>query len=144
MAGRTQNTAALVLRLYKGEDASGFAATWVSLFTTNPVTDINGLLIATEWGPARNQIFGNSGLGAPFWSDPVAADSFKQRISNVGSIQWNSITLSTSPNSVVGFGLWDAQVGGNLISWGPLDDPVPVADGQDFVLGSGVVKVEAD
>ena len=146
MVGRATYAPQRELELYRGSDVQAYGGTYLTLLTAIPPNDVSafhGAPFVQEWGPARIQVFANSGLGSPYWSDPIEFGGVGSRISNVGSAQWLSITLATSPNTVLGFALYDAATGGNLVLWDEFDDPQPVVDGQDFVLGTGVVEVRA-
>ena len=144
MAGRTSLVADRALKLYKGIDAASFSATWVSVFTTPPSADLPVAHGAFEWGPPRIRVFPDSGAGSPHWGDPVDDTVFVRKISNVGSLQWLSITLTVSPSTVLSFGIFDAATGGNLLTWGTLDASLIVADAQDIVLATGTVQIKGE
>lgn len=144
MAGRTQITADRALELYKGTDAAGFSATWVDLFFTAPTADTATSNGSVAWGGGRRRVFPNSGAGSPYWSDPADDTSSVRFIRNVGSLQWLSITVTGGSGIVVAFGIYDASTGGNLLTWGTLAEQVAVADGQDFVIGTGAMKIKGD
>lgn len=144
MAGRTAFMADKALSLYKGLQASPASATWCGLFTTNPTADHPTAHGGVEWGPARVRVFPNSGAGSPYWSDPADEDSFIRYITNVGSVLWSSITLTTSPSTVRGVGVWDAQTSGRLLTWYQLVEEIIVADGEDRLFGSGTLKIRGD
>lgn len=133
------------LRLYKAETPTPVGQTWVSLFTTNPTTDTPTSNGAVEWGPPRIRVFPNAGAGTPSWSEPQDSDDpLVREIVNVGSVQWATITLTVSPNSVIGVGVYDAATAGNLLTWAAITPLVPVADGESHVFGTGQLSIEGD
>jgi len=146
MAGRTELMADKALNLYRGFSASPVVATYVTLFTTNPVRDHPTLHSAVEWGPARVLVYPTGLAGAPYWSAPEDDDP-EQRIrsiSNVGSVLWSSITLTTSPSTIVGVGVFDALTSGNLLTWDVINPSVVVTDGESHTFGTRELKIKGD
>lgn len=144
MVGRTSLAADKDLNLLRAVAASPFDQTWVSLFTTNPTADHPTLHGAVEWGPPRIRVFPNSAAGSPHWSEPSDLTAFVRYIGNVGSLVWSSITLSSSPGTVIGVGVFDSSTGGNLLTWNVLDQNVAVADGENHVFGTNDLKITGD
>lgn len=144
MAGRTSLMSDKGLNLYRGQSASPPTEMWVGLFTTRPTADAP--LAANhggiEWGPARVRIYPDSGSGSPFWDAPQDESATVRVIKNGGSLVWLSITLTTSPSTVVAWGLFDASTGDNLLTWGDLTESKVVADGEDHVIGTGDLSIK--
>lgn len=132
------------LNLYNGVLATGVLTTYVGLFTTAPTSDDPLTHGGVEWGPARSRVFANSSPSSPRWSLPSDFSTSIRQIINAGSLQWAAITLTTSPSTVVAFGVWDAVSAGNLLTWDSLVVPVLVTDGESRVIGTGDLKIKGD
>ena len=146
MAGRTTIVADKCLRLFRNETPTPFAETWVSLFTTNPTDDHPTAHGAVGWGPGRVRVFPDSGSGSPYWTEPEDSSSepaTKRVIRNVGSLNWDSITLTTTPSTIVGIGIYDDETAGNLLEWDTITSKI-VADGEDHSIGTAALEIEAE
>lgn len=144
MAGRTSVQADLGLNLYRGQVASPLTEMWISLFTTSPTAD-KPLAVdhgGIEWGPGRVRIYPDSGSGTPYWLPPEDESDTLRFIRNAGSLIWLSVTLTTSPSTVLSWGLFDAETDGNLRTWGMLEESVVVADGENHTIGTGDLKIK--
>jgi hypothetical protein len=134
------------LELYKGQNAEAVDQTWVSLFTTNPTVDHATSHGAVEWGPARIRVHPDSGSGSPSWSAIFDYSTEKRAFDNVGSIIWSSISLTVSPSTIVGIGVFGAETGGDLLTWQPIpaDEQFSREDGGSVVLKPGAVTITAE
>lgn len=144
MAGRTSLMADKALNLYNGQTPTPPTETWVGLFTTAPTVDHPTAHLGVEWGAGRGRVYPNGDPGSPNWTLPTDFDSARRFIQNSGSIVFSSITLTTSPSTVVAFGVWDASAGGNLLTWDLLTSSVTVLDGEDRAFGTGDLKIRGD
>lgn len=131
------------LNLYRALQATP-VDTYVSLFTTLPTADHPTAHGAVEWGPARVRVYPNSLAGSPYWSAPSELTDFVRYIYNVGSISWSSVTLTTSPSTVLGAGVFDALTDGNLLTWYTLTEDVIVTDGANHTFGTADFKIKGD
>lgn len=132
------------LNLYRGMVASPPSQTWVSLFTTNPTADHPTAHGGVEWGPARVRVYPDSGSGFPYWGAPSDLSPTVRQIVVQGSIGWSAITLTVTPSTVVGVGVFEAVSGGDLLDWWPLTTTVVVADGESHSFGTGFFRKEHD
>lgn len=146
MAGRTTLQADASLNRYRNIAAPAVAQTWATLFTSNPAVDAPDAAthLAVEWGPARVRIFPDSGSGSPYWSEPQSFSDQVRQIVNQGGVGWTAVTLTTSPALVVGFGIYDQQTDGNLLTWGVVTPGINVVTGGSYVLGTGQLKIRGD
>ena len=146
MAGRTTLMADKGLNLYNGLVAQPPLETYVGIFTTAPTVDdpLAAVHLGVEWGPARIRVFPNSSLSAPRWGLPEDFTDQIRQITNLGSLSWASIGLTSSPSTAVAFGVFDSLTGDNLLSWGPLNEALIVTDGEDRVFGTGDLRIQGD
>ncbi len=79
---------------------------WLGLFTTNPTDEGGGVEVAG--GNYGRRILER---GDTRWSVPGGSPS---QVTNLLHIEWNQVTWT---ETVVGWGVWDAQTGGNLLFW---------------------------
>jgi hypothetical protein len=83
---------------------------YIGFFTTLPADDGTGGVEASGSGYAR--------VNHAAWIN-VAEDPITYRVNN-GAISFSALTADLA--SIIGWGIWDAAVAGNLIAFGPLLD----------------------
>lgn len=106
---------------------------YVALFTVLPAEDGTGGTEVTGTGYARIQ----HGPSDATWAEPVGGNG---QFSNVGAIQFGSPTANWG--TVVGFGLYDAITGGNLLIYDTLAASVIVNSGDPApAFGSGALII---
>lgn len=86
---------------------------YVGLFTSLPAKDGTGGVEADYTSYAR--------VAHQDWLSQVINTATVRR-SNVGAVEMVAVGLGDPGQTVVGWGIWDALTGGNLIHWGPLKD----------------------
>lgn len=144
MAGRTTLMADKALNLYNGLAPTPPAETWVGIFISNPTVDHPTAHGGVEWGAGRVRVYPSSSALSPRWTEPADFDDQRRFIQNAGSIVYSSIALTTSPSTVLAFGVFDASVGGNLLTWDELQTSLEVANGEDRAFGTGDLKIRGD
>lgn len=113
-----------------GEDVLAID-TWVTLFSVEPSSDgdLNGgPLDAIEWAPARVAMIREGTVPAettPRWQR-LAGPFGGWQMRNVGTVAWEDAetTALPEPTLLVAGGVFDAEVGGNLVAWDFLEQPV--------------------
>ena len=126
MAGLTTYAEGNALNLLlRGTAFTAPAAVYIGLLTTMPTGDDGtGLVEVSGGGYARPQI----SFGA----------YVSRRIASSNAPSW---TASGNWGTVVGFGIWDAAAGGNLLCYGTFNTPVTI-NATSFALAVGEIIVE--
>ena len=154
MTGKTNPVSAETLNRFRSIAISSFSTSWVSLFTTNPTSDgasASAYPIANtdyvEWSPTgkRVRVF-TSGSSHPFWTNLEVDPTYttRMRISNSATIGWTTIAGLAEPVTVVGVGIFDAEVSGNLLYWDVLANSRYVQNGDTFQFLTGSLYIRED
>jgi len=125
----TDNVEAEVLdKLYGGTDFTPPASYYIGLFTTNPGDDGTGGTEVSGSGYARVQVVNN------VTNFPAASGGSKSN----GTVITFPAASGGSWGTVVGFGLFDAASGGNLLGVGTISPGVLISDGEtrNFPIGN--------
>ncbi|MBN1807178.1 MAG: hypothetical protein JW837_18170 [Sedimentisphaerales bacterium] len=116
-----------------GKAAWTMPTAYIGLFTVLPThEDGTGGTEASAGNYARKSTAGAD------WASAAAG-----AITNANDITF--IECATANwGTIVGFGIWDAASGGNMIAWADLDVPKNVTIGDTFKLAAGDIDITAN
>jgi hypothetical protein len=121
-----------VLELLVGKTAFSTPTAYVGLFTSLPDENGAGGTEASAGNYARK-----STAGADWASASAGA------ITNTNDITFVECA-SANWGTIVGFGIWDAASGGNMIAWADLDQSKNVTIGDTFKFAAGDIDISAN
>jgi hypothetical protein len=148
MTGKTNPVSGTVLERFRGSAAAAFSQTWVTLFSTNPITDGDATTYGTgyvEWAATNGRIRVFTDMVTdPYWTAP-SVDENRMKIENSTTVGWSLlIGLPAAGETVVGVGVFDSQTGGNLLYWDELDNSRLVMLGDTFQFSALSLIVRED
>lgn len=122
--------------------------TYVTLFYAAPSSDGDengGPLDADEWSPARKIVLPESTVPSsltPRWTRGPGSWGGWQ-MTNQGIIEWSEADTTGVPESrvLVAGGVFDAEIGGNLLAWDYLEQPVLAVPGVKVTMPEGKLKI---
>lgn len=119
---------------------------YVSLLTTLPSSDGTTTLYPTdhvEWGVVRRSISGLPSTADVQVSQPVVGGGGVQ-FSNLTALSWTAAEIGASLGSsvtVLGWGIFSALSGGNLIAWDDLLNPASISPSNPYTVPAGEMIV---
>jgi hypothetical protein len=148
MTGKTNPVSGTVLERFRGTAAPAFSQTWVTLFTTNPVTDGDGTTYGTgyvEWSATNGRVRVNTDRTTdPYWTSP-SVDENRMKIENSSTVGWTLLLgIPAAGETVVGIGVFDSETGGNLLYWDELENSRLVMLGDTFQFSALKLIVRED
>jgi hypothetical protein len=148
MTGKTNPVSGTVLERFRGTAATAFSQTWVTLFTTNPVTDGDGTTYGTgyvEWSATNGRVRVNTDRTTdPYWTSP-SVDENRMKIENSSTVGWTLLLgIPAAGETVVGIGVFDSETGGNLLYWDELENSRLVMLGDTFQFSALKLIVRED
>lgn len=130
--------AALLDLVFNGQGVTP-PATYIALHTVDP-TDA-GTGDEVSGGSYARVLVNASGGASPAWTDAVE-DGVGHKVANADDIVFPQATAYWG---VVGyFGIWDADLQGNLLYHGPLDDAKTITTGDTFRFTAGNLKLRME
>jgi len=104
---------------------------WVALHTVNPTVDGIGEVTGAEWPGYGRKDPANGGAISSGFSAAASKTSANTQLISYGEMN-GSADLAVSYSSV-----WDAQIGGNMLVYGPLTTPRIFAPSDEAVIKIG-------
>lgn len=122
----------LVDWVFRGQSFTLPSALYVALYTSNPTDDAGAnaveVVSSEATGYVRKAVIRslttwsgtstNAGGSASSGTDGKTSNALALTYNGAGSVAWGT---------VVGFGIYDQAIGGNLLVWGPLTTPRTIA-----------------
>jgi hypothetical protein len=96
-----------------------------------------------EWGVVRRSISGLPSTADVQVSQPVVGGGGLQ-FSNLTDLEWTQSEVSAvggAGTTVVGWGIFDAASGGNLIAWDDLNTPTQISPSNPYSVPAGEMIV---